>query len=497
MAPQKRRNKATTTLIPSPTQRQDGPRAYKNADTDKQRNMNEVTNDGGASAGLPPDIPIVAVTVTDTTSQLATVNETVDVTGVPADLPANDSSITQPLPNEPVATAELSFANSLFHIGNNHITPQASPRHSRSSLSFLRSIRRRRKSLFDARDRDTIKLSTESRLRNLQYWNSRLELKLMSLEVAVSKCSRLEARIAELEKTIADMSKPIPEDRDNTVSCEVALPNVLCDEVVTTPLSPVDDATMQYPPPNEPTSDGMWYTIGSTRYWVRSKQELIRLKKRRRKAERRRETRRRKSERRASKRTANSFDSSSQRRRAENHSEWQSSHLRCPSQLSNREQQRRDYSRSDHEVQANDRIDGITTDTHVPATGMDSNCPATSSTSPSPGTLLDNSHIAADRPLATDSSASGAGVWIYASGFSNTTSAEEIRKYVSSKIHRDNVSCHLLLRNGISATSRRSLSYKICVPETVAYIVQHRSFCPDDIRVRPFAIDMDFRRNRQ
>lgn len=86
----------------------------------------------------------------------------------------------------------------------------------------------------------------------------------------------------------------------------------------------------------------------------------------------------------------------------------------------------------------------------------------------------------------------GIDTWLYISGFANDITAAILKEYISEKLHRSNIECHLLLRKGIDPRSQRSLSFKARIPSSCAYIAMHHSFWPDGISVRHFVPEKDF-----
>ena len=86
----------------------------------------------------------------------------------------------------------------------------------------------------------------------------------------------------------------------------------------------------------------------------------------------------------------------------------------------------------------------------------------------------------------------GIGTWLYVSGLVNTTTVADVKNYVSKKIYRHDIECHLLLPRNINPTSRRLLSFKLRIPSSCAYTVLDKSFWPDGVNARYFVNEKDF-----
>ena len=621
------RSKATTSMIPSPTQQQSRPRAYRKTNNAGQSTaMNEVVSAIGESADFPSDAQ----------SHLDSQSPLVDV-----------SLVAQ-------SSVDLSCSTTTGDLS----TPQA---HSRSfrhrTPSFLTSIRRRRRTLFNGGRGNEIRLSTDSRLRNLEYTNSRLQLRLCLLEPVVGRCATLEARISELEKIVEEMSKSTTTSLDGTTDAESH--SLTVDDAAST--SHDDERAALYPPPNEATTGGMWYTINSTRYWVKSKQDLIRLKKRCKRAERRRESRRTRRQRTGDRlnqqnsqqrREQSTGQQRRQRRRTDLNSIIQSTrHRRPPSSsppdtqlitsVTHSQQQhlptrpqtashgqpeppireatspsndeiplrmhtptnetwlyisgvandvtaadddddcaenghdevdsrsgrsngrrrttnrRRNRRRAERNVQrpgqiqrsvqsrvadeyydnTSNRSSGRTTARPVPATGhssrsdsaatIDQPPPHQNQLEPSSSQQLRSTSIAqhqmqgstyttdqgslnqAPEQRQTSSSESvqaaptdddiplrmhtpNKETWIYISRVTNDVTEADLKDYISRKLHRQDIECHLLLSKDIDPRSRQTISFKARIPSSCAYIALHSSFWPSGVNVRYFVSAKDF-----
>ena len=452
------RSKTTSSMIPSPTQQQNNPRTYKKTNSTAQSTtMNQIVNDTGESADLPSDTSVVVQSLPDSHTPL---------------LPVNTVA-------QPPAISSCSTTT------GDHFTPQARSRsfHHRTS-SFLSSIKKRRRVLFGGGKSNVIRLSPESRLNNLEYMNSRLQLRLALLEPVMGKCSVLEARISELERTIEEMERKITTASLNNV-VDVASFSAFNEAVMT--LIHVDRA-LYYPPPNEATTGGMWYTINSTRYWVRSKQELIRLKKRCMRAERRREARRTKRQR--------TTDRLNQQRREP--------------PAGQQRRQRRVFQESNPDIQSRLRRTPSISDTETrrllpnqtPADNPQASVTHSQQqhTSPQPQSA---SHTQLDPSIREATSPSNDEIplrmhtptnetWLYISGVANDVTVSGVKEYLSQRLYRSDIECHLLLQKGIDPRSRRSISFKARIPSSCAYIALDSSFWPTGVNVRHFVPAKDF-----
>ena len=84
------------------------------------------------------------------------------------------------------------------------------------------------------------------------------------------------------------------------------------------------------------------------------------------------------------------------------------------------------------------------------------------------------------------------GTWIYISGVANDVTAAAVKEYISEKLNRQNVECHLLLPRDANPHARRSPSFKARIPSTCAYIALDHSFWPCGVKVRYFVAEKDF-----
>ena len=84
------------------------------------------------------------------------------------------------------------------------------------------------------------------------------------------------------------------------------------------------------------------------------------------------------------------------------------------------------------------------------------------------------------------------GTWIYISGVANDVSVASVKEYISEKLNRQNIECHLLLPKHVDPRTRRSLSFKARIPSTCAYIALDSSFWPIGVKARYFVANEDF-----
>ena len=82
--------------------------------------------------------------------------------------------------------------------------------------------------------------------------------------------------------------------------------------------------------------------------------------------------------------------------------------------------------------------------------------------------------------------------WIYISGVAYDVTAAAVKEYISKRLDRQNVKCHLLLPRGTSPRTRRSLSFKAKIPSTCTYIALDHSFWPCGVKARYFVAEKDF-----
>ena len=113
---------------------------------------------------------------------------------------------------------------------------------------------------------------------------NRLQLKFALLEPIAGHLRSFESRISHLESQIRT-SDDRGEFRNVLVTSPLLGPITVEDEVeqanITIKQSSPVTLPEAYPPPNSPSTDGAaWLTIGSSRYWCKSLEELIRKKKR-------------------------------------------------------------------------------------------------------------------------------------------------------------------------------------------------------------------------
>ena len=86
----------------------------------------------------------------------------------------------------------------------------------------------------------------------------------------------------------------------------------------------------------------------------------------------------------------------------------------------------------------------------------------------------------------------GVGTWIYISGVANDVTEAMVKDYISAKLNRQNIECHLLLPKNTDPHTRRSLSFKAKIPSTCAYIALDHSFWPTGVKARYFVSNEDF-----
>lgn len=87
--------------------------------------------------------------------------------------------------------------------------------------------------------------------------------------------------------------------------------------------------------------------------------------------------------------------------------------------------------------------------------------------------------------------------WLYLYNVGNDVTEDAIKEYASKHLRRDNVICRMLLPKGVNPRSRRSLSFKVRVPSSCAYLALDNSFWPSGVRASYFTNNEDFQNSRQ
>ena len=258
-------------------------------------------------------------------------------------------------------------------------------------------------------------------------------------------------------------------------NCSVPEPTLVT-AVTTTSLS-----SEPYPTPNEPTSDGgIWMTIGSSRYWARDLPSLrvlrarimTKIKRQARRKEKRREARaKRQLERQSSHRNVYHHQSpASHQGSTEPHAQRATptppQQFRAPSP-GNLPQHHPARLRQASQHRAHER--GSTNQPDVAANDV---------------VTVSSEQLRMHTP--------GVGTWIYISGVANDVTVATVKNYISGKLNRQNIECHLLLPRDTDPSARRSLSFKAKIPSTCAYIALDSSFWPTGVKARYFVANEDF-----
>ena len=341
-------------------------------------------------------------------------------------------------------------------------------------------------STFDARVA-AVEAKNDTILRSLGENRSSSIPALHALEESVSLVSRkLDCLSSQMTNSSLSSQQPeissTPSLLDTTiVSVETKL-SELCEKLSTLnsivladrPPAPAasssnDSFETPYPTPNEATPDGgMWMTIGSSRFWASDLDSLKKLRARE-KNKLRRQTRRRERRREARLRSRQTLNGNQDSQPSEN----------APTHEHSNQQPRSILSQSSS-IQSQIRAANRGNSPQSHSSSLQQATESQVDVQPQNQPAIDDGSAPLPDPLRAHTP--GTETWIYISGVANDVTAAAVKEYISEKLNRQNVECHLLLPSNVDPRTRRSLSFKARIPSTCGYIALDTSFWPTGVK---------------
>ena len=304
-----------------------------------------------------------------------------------------------------------------------------------------------------------------------------------------TKLSTLEPARLSLEEKLSEMCEKLYTLETSFLADRPSMP----------PATPKPACEADYPSPNEATSDGgVWMAIGTSRFWTCDLTSLKALRNRE-KAKLRRQIRRRERRREGGLRKRQTSQPSQPAIRRpqvisanQEHQNQQPSLEHQPTHTQSQLRASSPRNQSQRPAAHRQQASGCQAPDHESQDhtqqGSQSQAPeqrqASSSGSVQTAQTVDEIPLRMHTPNKE--------TWIYISRVANDVTVADLKDYISRKLHRQDIECHLLLGKNIDPRSRQSISFKARIPSSCAYIALHSSFWPTGVNARYFVSAKDF-----